>query len=146
MGASPEIAPPRVVLDTNVALSALLFARGRLAGLRSAWQQGRFVPLLSRETADELIAALAYPKFKLTTDDRRDLLAEYLPWCEVVVLPKRPPTVPDCRGLADLPFLRLAVSGAADALVTGERDLLALADAFAIPIIPPAEFLRRLGG
>jgi hypothetical protein len=37
-------APPRVVLDTNVVLSALLFGGGWAARLRTGWQSGRFVP------------------------------------------------------------------------------------------------------
>jgi predicted nucleic acid-binding protein len=51
--------PPRVVLDTNVVLSALLFRGGPTARLRDAWQNGRFVPLASTITADELVRVLA---------------------------------------------------------------------------------------
>ena len=69
---------PRVVLDTNVALSALLFARGRLAPLRDAWYVQRFVPLLSRNTASELVRVLRYPKFRLSTGEQQELLADLL--------------------------------------------------------------------
>ena len=45
--------PPRVVIDTNLVLSALVFANGRLTPLRQAWQARRVQPLVSRVTADE---------------------------------------------------------------------------------------------
>jgi len=101
--------PPRVVLDTNLVLSALVFAQGRLTVLRHAWQEARFVPLVSRATTAELIRVLAYPKFKLDADQQGELLADYLPWCETVRIPSPPPATPACRDVYDQPFLQLAV-------------------------------------
>ncbi|MFT4102498.1 MAG: PIN domain-containing protein [Burkholderiaceae bacterium] len=40
----------RVVLDTNVVLSALLFTAGRLAWVRHAWQRQQLRPVVCRET------------------------------------------------------------------------------------------------
>src|SRR5262249_48764253 len=51
----------RVVLDTNVVVSALLFTRGATVRLREAWQAGEVLPLASRATAAELVRVLAYP-------------------------------------------------------------------------------------
>lgn len=118
--------PPRVVLDTNVVLSALLFARGRLSVLRGAWQRQQFQPLVSGATTAELMRALAYPKFKLPANAQQELLADYLPYCTVVPMPARVPRVPPCRDPLDVPFLELAVAGKAAYLVTGDRDLLGL--------------------
>lgn len=118
---------PRVVLDTNVVLSALVFAGGSTARLRHAWQAGRLLPLVSTATAQELMRVLAYPKFKLDAQEQQELLADYLPWAEVVTVPEPPPRVPDCRDRHDLPFLHLAAAGRAEFIVTGDADLLALA-------------------
>jgi len=118
---------PRVVLDTSAVISALVFGTGPAARLRRAWQAGVFVPLASTETAGELVRVLAYPKFKLTADEQHELLADYVPWVEVVRIPVPPPRVPACRDPFDLAFLHLAVAGKAHALVSGDRDLLALA-------------------
>lgn len=74
----------RVVFDRTTVVSALLFRNGRLTWLRQHWRQSGCVPLMSRTTAAELMRVLGYPKFALTTDDRRELLAEYLPYCEVI--------------------------------------------------------------
>lgn len=122
-------APPRVVLDTNVVLSALLFRDGAVARVRGGWQCGRFVPLASTATARELVRVLAYPKFRLAADEQEQLLADYLPWVQAVQIRGPPPSTPACRDPLDLPFLHLAIAGKARALVSGDRDLLALAGA-----------------
>ena len=140
------IPPFRVVLDTNVLVSALLFADGRLAPLRRAWREGLLVPLVGRATVEELLRVLGYPKFRLTAAEREDLLADILPFCETVVLGDPADDLPPCRDIHDRMFLELAVAGRADALVSGDADLLALADRFEIPIVTPAELLDRLRG
>jgi len=124
----------RVVIDTNLVLSALVFG-GNTAKLRLAWQDDQFTPLASKATITELIRVLAYPKFKLTKSEQEDLLADYLPFCETVLMPDILPTIPDCRDPFDMPFLVLALVGKADYLVTGDRDLLCLADQFDCPIV-----------
>ena len=136
---------PRVVLDTNVVLSALAFPQGRLAPLRQTWQGGRCLSLVSRATTAELIRALTYPKFKLSADEQRELLADFLPYCTTVRIPSKPPRTPACRDPGDLPFLQLAVVGKADYLVTGDRDLLALGGRLTCPIVAPDRFLTVIG-
>ena len=143
MGSSGYMTGSRLVLDTNVLLSALLFPTGSLSWLRHAWQSEAILPLASRDTTAELLRVLSYPKFRLTGDEREDLLADYLPWCETVIVSK-PPAVPDCRDSSDRPFLELALVGQADALVTGNDDLLALASAFSVPILTPNATRDRL--
>lgn len=137
-------APPRVVLDTNIVLSALVFAQGRLVPLRHAWQQGHCTALVSSATAAELVRALAYPKFNLTPDEQQELLTDYLPYCTTVRMPVKLPRVPACRDPYHLPFLRLAIAGKADYLVTGDRDLLTLAAHFPCAVIAGDAFLKAL--
>ena len=120
----------RVVLDTNVVLSALVFRGGATGQVRQAWQRGLVVPLASKATVQELVRVLAYPKFRLSSAEQDELLADYLPYSETVRIPQPPPTVPDCRDMLDLPFMHLAVAGKAQALVSGDRDLLAIAAEF----------------
>ena len=132
---------PRVVLDTNVVLSALVFTQGRLAVVRYAWQSGRCQPLVSPDTASELVRALAYPKFGLSDDEQRELLADYLPYCTTVRMPRKLPKTPACRDPFDVPFLQLAVVGKAECLITGDRDLLALSTRFSCPILTTKQWL-----
>lgn len=136
--------PLRVVIDTNLVLSALVFSKGRLTPLRHAWRERRIQPLISRETAAELIRVLAYPKFKLSADEQQELLADYLPYCETVQIPNPPPATPDCRDHFDVPFLELAAAGQADALLTGDADLLVLAGFFVCPIRTVEQFMTGL--
>jgi putative PIN family toxin of toxin-antitoxin system len=123
-------APVRVVLDTNVVLSALVFGGGAAGQVRRAWQQGVLLPLASSVTVQELVRVLAYPKFRLSQTDQDELLADYLPYTETVRIPQPPPQVPECRDALGAPFMHLAVAGKAQVLVSGDRDLLAIAAEF----------------
>ena len=122
--------PVRAVLDTNVVLSALVFRGGSAGRLRLAWQRGLVLPLASTATVQELIRVLAYPKFRLSQAEQDELLADYLPYAEIVRVPQPPPWVPKCRDVLDLPFMHLAVVGKAQFLVSGDFDLLAIAAEF----------------
>jgi len=131
-----------VVFDTTVVVSALVFTNGRLTWLREHWGAGDCVPLVSRATVAELTRVLGYPKFQLSSGDRRELLAEYLPYCEVIKVTGRCKLV--CRDANDQPFLDLAQSGKADLLVSGDRDLLALAGETRFLIETPAAYRARV--
>ena len=131
---------PRVVIDTNCLVSALIFSRRSFAWLRQAWQAQRFVALASRETVSELLRVLAYPKFKLTREEQQALLAEFLPYVETVQIDATPDGLPDIRDVDDTIFLVLAAVGEADALVSGDGDIQALKAQFHIPIFTVAEF------
>lgn len=81
--------------------------------------------MISRATAAELMRVLTYPKFKLSVEDRMELLGDYLPYCETVESEERSSIV--CRDPHDQLFLDLAYAGHANLLVTGDQDLLVLA-------------------
>lgn len=137
--------PPVVVLDTHLVLSALVFANGRLALLRMAWQSGHCAALTSKASALELMRVLGYPKFKLSANEREELLADYLPYCRSVRIPARLPKLPRCRDANDQMSIELAAVGKADFLVTGDKDLLALAPEFGRRIVTADTFLASLG-
>lgn len=137
------MSPHRVALDTNVLLSALLFRTGSLVWLREAWQSEAIRPLASRDTVAEVIRVLAYPKLRLDEEERAQLLGDYLPWCETLAEPQAT-NIPDCRDPFDRKFLILALAAQADALVTGDKDLLELAPVCAVPVLTPAAFRTRL--
>ena len=75
---------------------------------------------------------------------REIALGDYLPWCETVKARNRI-KVPDCRDPLDRPFLELALTARADALITGDKDLLDLSETVGVPILTPAAFRVRLG-
>lgn len=139
---------PRVVLDTNVLLSALVFTGGVMARLRSLWTSERLRPYASKETIHELIRVLASNKFKLNASDQEGLLADYLPFAQLADTSAKvvQASVPICRDPKDQMFLNLAVSARVDYLVTGDQDLLVLSDTPGLPfrIIKPVDFLTQL--
>lgn len=131
----------RVVLDTNCIISALLFSRKNLLWLRHAWQTGLITPVICKVTASELIAVLNYPKFKLTKEEQHTLLAEILPHTETVNTFIKPAHLPVIRDEKDQVFLDFAVACNADALVSGDQDLLAIKETFILlPIMSLSEF------
>jgi putative PIN family toxin of toxin-antitoxin system len=78
----------RVVLDTNVIVSALLSPDGIPAQILRYWEQGYFEMLVCQESLDELERVLRYPKIRKrlasTTNDELARLvvpfAEYGIW------------------------------------------------------------------
>jgi putative PIN family toxin of toxin-antitoxin system len=133
---------PRVVFETSVVAPVLVFQGGQLAWLRAHWWSARCIPLASRDTIAELVRILEYRKFGLTTERRHELLADYLPYCEIVEVSRKCSVV--CRDTKDQPFLDLAQSGKADLLVSGDRDLLALAGRTKFLIETPEEYRHRV--
>jgi len=132
----------RVVFDTTTVVSALVFANRRLSWLLRHWQEAGCTPLISSGTATELTRVLGYPKFQLSLEDRRELLAHYVPYCEIVENLTGCPQV--CRDEKDQPFLDLAQSGGADLLVSGDKDLLALAGQTTFLIETPEAYRVRV--
>lgn len=136
----------RVVLDTNVVVSALLFERGRLSWLRPAWMAGDFRPLVSRATAAELLRVLSYPKFHLADEEIEAVLGDYLPFAEPVEVKEATAALPRLPDPDDRIFLELAETGTAEFLVTGDYDLLAAPPPGDYRIISPTEFAAILRG
>jgi uncharacterized protein len=130
----------RVVLDTNVVLSALVFSDGNpsLALLKA--QNGQV--LASEETLLELVEVINRPRFDRYLDRgvRQRLAAEYLSSCEVVPIPT---PIRACRDPRDDKFLEVAIHGRADAIVTGDADLLDLNPFQGIAILRPRDYLEQ---
>ena len=132
----------RVVLDTNVLVSALLFT-GALSELVSLWQRGMITILLSREILDEYLRVLAYPKFHLSEGEIKDLIGtELLPFA-VVVKPRTRVHVIK-QDPSDNKFLDCALAGKAEVVISGDKDLLAIGRYRKIRIQTPSRFLEDL--
>jgi len=95
--------------------------------------------------ASELLRVLAYPKFRLTELEINALLADLLPATETVDIGRhRGRGLPRCRDSHDQLFLVLAQVAKADALVTGDHDLLVLSPQTPFPILEGSTLLERL--
>jgi putative PIN family toxin of toxin-antitoxin system len=132
----------RVVLDTNVLVSGLLFG-GTPGKLVDLWKTGRIQLLMSREMLDELLKVLAYPKLQLSEAEIQYLLyVEVLPYIEMVRV--RPGPVVVAQDPSDDMFLHCALTAAARYIVSGDRHLLNLKTHRRIKILFPAQFLSTM--
>lgn len=109
----------RVVLDTNVLLSALISPRGYPDTIYRAWRAARFEVVTSVTQLDELRRASRYEKFKTILQPHRvGAMVNNLQ--RAVVLAQLPTDIE-----ADDPFdaflLAMALVGEADYLVTGDH-------------------------
>ena len=130
----------RVVLDTNVLISALLF-KGELSRMVRLWQKGRIIPIISKETFDELRAVLEYPKFSLSRAEIKSLIEhEILPFFEVVNVSKHVRGA--CRDPGDDKFISCAISANAECIVTGDKDLSDLKKYQSVRIIHASNFIK----
>lgn len=144
-GREPAREKRQQALDTNTVVSALLFDKGRLVWIRQAWQSSVFAPLVDHDTASELIRVLGYPKLKLTQSEQETLLGDFLPYAETIPSYEWPAELPEIRDPKDVMFLALAKHAGADALVSGDGDILALRGQLgSVVILPVAEFSEWL--
>lgn len=134
----------RVVVDTNVLISALLQPSGRTAAVLEAIHAVDGVLLFADETFAELASRLLRPKFdryvERTTRER--FLADLAVVGEWVTITG---AVRACRDSDDDKFLEVALNGAADCLVSGDDDLLVLGTYEGIAILTPRDFLETAG-
>ncbi len=139
MGAKTKIII-RVVLDTNILESSLLF-KGELTLFHTYWKEKRILPLLSRDTFQELQQVLTYPKFNLSDDEITFLIKEeILPYFEVVDIEHNIQGV--CSDPDDDKFISCALSGDSAYIITGDKALPAVSPYKKIKIITPAEYLK----
>jgi putative PIN family toxin of toxin-antitoxin system len=132
----------RVVLDTNVLVSGLAYPGSVPGRIVTAWRQGGLDVVLSRYILDELVRVLPrLPKIQMTPAEIRDLADSFMFLADVVEPEGAQDT--NLRDPADQPVLLTLLAAKADYLVTGDKDLLALANQY--PIVTPAEFWTRHG-
>jgi putative PIN family toxin of toxin-antitoxin system len=133
----------RVVLDTNVLVSALAYPASVPGRILNAWRQGSLELVLSRYILEEMVRVLPrLPRVQLSATEIRDLADSFLFLAEVIQ--PLPTLDPELRDGADQAILGTLLAAEARYLITGDKDLLALAERY--PILTPAAFWQRHGG
>lgn len=130
----------RVVLDTNVLISAVLFG-GVPRELLWLAVQGRIRPITSAHLLDEL-EELLREKFGFSHAAAAETRGEFEVLAEVVETTEVPKV---CRDPDDDAVLAAAAAGGAAAIATGDRDLLDLGAYGDIAILTPAALIEQLG-
>ena len=132
----------RVVLDTNVLVPGLAYPGSVPGKIIALWRQGALQVVLSRYILDELAGVLPrLTRVSLSIDEIRDLV-DSLVFLADVIEPE-PDEDTALRDTADQAILGTLRASRADYLVTGDKDLLALASSYSI--LSPAQFWARHG-
>jgi putative PIN family toxin of toxin-antitoxin system len=127
----------KVVIDTNVVISALLFG-GAPGKLIAFWQRGIIRPAASKEIIDEYLRVLTYPKFELSEEEINYLLyQEIIPYFDVIDAHPGPRIIK--KDPEDDKFIICASA----AIISGDRHLLALKEYQKIKILSPSEFISK---
>jgi uncharacterized protein len=137
----------RVVLDTNVLVSALIKREGKpnqivsRAALEFTWLASEYI---LAETAQVLTRKHIQARYRawVTAEQRAQFLAAAEAMAELIHVQTELAAVP--QDVKDNPVLACAVDGRADYLVTGDPDLLTLKLFRGIEIVTPARFLQVL--
>lgn len=129
----------RVVLDTNVLVSGILFKDGSEAKILQLAEQGRISVFASLEILIEFVNVISRRKFQLTT---QEVLAatEYLLSFVKIREPASTATIP-IRDPEDVKFLECARDARAHFLVTGDKDLLTIREFANTQILSPSKFV-----
>ena len=133
----------RLVIDTNVFISALITPSGTARQVINTVLAQDIDVLMSEATLNELVSRLANPKFDRYRDRESwnafvSALVDLVVWHEDTDSADGACCDPD-----DDKFLSLATTGAADAIISGDSDLLDLDSYQGIPIVSPLQFLQK---
>ena len=134
----------KVVIDTNILVSGLMFPESIPGRIIAAWSESQFDVVSSHAQLVEIGRVLAYPKISriLKWDDQQ--IERFIRELYVRVEVTQPEStyVEELRDPDDAPMVGALLAADAALLVTGDRDLLALRERY--PIETPAEFVRRI--
>ena len=134
----------RVVIDTNVMISALFFG-GTPGKLIPLWKGGSVKAFASKEIIDEYLRVLTYPRFRLSENEIDYLVyQEILPYFEVASSKRGPAIVK--KDPSDDKFIRCAQACHSRTIISGDRHLLALKKFGGIKIVSPSQFLKIMDG
>jgi putative PIN family toxin of toxin-antitoxin system len=136
----------KVVLDTNVVVSAFLSPRGAPAQVLRYFQQEAFELLVSPPILQEYAAALRYDRVRKAhklTDAQIESALEDLKAVAILVMPAVIPAVV-AADTDDDKFFACAVAGRADIIVSGDAHVQAVKQHQGIPVLAPAAFVALL--
>ena len=130
----------RIVLDTNIFISALL---GEILGIMvDRWKAGQFTLIISDAIAREYLDLINRPKFKFSEDEIISTTHYLLQTAEFVTPPEEITVI--VADPTDNKFLEAAVAGKVNFIVSGDSHLLDLNVYREIPIITAREFIVQL--
>jgi len=141
----------RAVIDTGVLVSALIRRQGTTGEILRALRDGRFTVVFTTAIVVEIIDVLGRDPFRtkyhIQSEDITTLVNLIRLRGELVDPLRSAAVSPSgtmCRDPKDDKFLEAALAGKAEAIISGDADLLVLNPFEEISILRPAEFLARI--
>lgn len=135
----------RIVIDTNVPLSGLLW-HGTPHALLNQVRVGSVELIMSPTLLDELTKVISRQKFAIIlqriTRTQERILNELRTFAEMVVAP--PLSQPVCRDPDDDMVLACALAAQVELIVSGDADLLVLKQFQRIPIVTAAQAVESI--
>ena len=134
----------RIVLDTNILISALVSDKGASAHILARCQTGELELLISPGSIVELRRVLAYPRIRKrikVSDEQIERFVTFLEESSVVLTPPTERRVVPADADDDK-FVALALAGEAPYIVSGDDHLLNVGQYQGVTILKPAAFLR----
>jgi putative PIN family toxin of toxin-antitoxin system len=134
----------RIVLDTNVLISALFKKESTSAQILDLWRQQTVELLVSSEGLAEIDRVLTYPKVQkrlVYNDGEVQKFLDLLRRASIVIHPD--PMTPVVKADPDDDkFVALALSGHAQYLISGDGHLLDIGHVGELLIVTPRNFLE----
>ena len=132
----------RIVLDTNILVSGLLNPNGAPGRVVDLILGRRLFLLYDDRILGEYEDVLARPQLEIS-QDRATAVISFLRLTgdRIIALPLPATLLPDPD---DLPFVEVAISGKAEALITGNLKHFMGLDNYAITILSPAKLIEQL--
>ncbi len=132
----------KIVLDTNVLISGILFS-GPPARILRAWRRDRFQLVLTEEILDEYLRVAAILQEKYPTIDIESPIRLIAQHCEIVVADELPEDV--CTDPDDDKFLACAVAAGSTLVVSGDKALQKASGYRGLQVISPRQFVDKIG-
>ncbi|MGJ4746521.1 putative toxin-antitoxin system toxin component, PIN family [Leptospira sp. SA-E8] len=129
----------KVLLDTNIYISAILFG-GKPKAILEELISGKVIGYISDSILKEIEETFRKPKFKLSDEFISIIISEITAITEkVVTTPLKEHS--GLRDRDDYHILESALSAKADYLITGDQDLLVLGNIQSLKIVSPEQYL-----
>lgn len=131
----------RVVLDTNVLISAIIRNGKPRQLLRKSIEENKYILVTSNDILNEMVGVLRRPKFQMSKEEISKILFALVSSSDVKVVKSRFKVVKDPD---DDMIVNTAYDGETDYIVSGDGDLLRVKEFKNIKIITVKEMLKLL--
>lgn len=132
----------RIVLDTNVLISAYLYG-GVPRQILEQGRTGKIDILTSKQTEREFVRVLSYEKFALSAQEILPIINDFRTIAEEIIITSTARLIEE--DVSDNLFLNLALDGEANLIISGDKHLKGLGKYGKIRIIDTGTFRDEFG-